>query len=301
MRMNFLLLMVEDCAGVGIRLKQAIDAHPDHSARAICMRPNALGYPVDMVKPSASDTDRVHGWADAFVIYDAWPRNILKHGKPMACIYNGTIYRSRWDRFNQEDAENGIVSFGTTIDLCHHGIGWLPAPMAPMDQKPKTEGAFHVCHSPSNRRRKGTPAIEAALSDLEGVWLDVVAGASNSEVLSRKAPAHLYAGQFLVGYGVSALEAWVLNMPVTSGVQPLTPGALAKKPPSREEIIAQFDEKAGGLPFYEVTPETLRDAVEAFMSDEDLYDHWLKRGVDFVQEFHSPEAVVERLLGGMGL
>lgn len=41
--------------------------------------------------------------------------------------------------------------------------------------------------------------------------------------------------------------------------------------------------------------------MEAFVRDRDLYDHWLERGVSFVEKYHSPAAVVERLLEGMGL
>ena len=299
---RFLLLMGEDCAGAGIRLKQALDAHPDHSARAICTRPNSIGYPTDIVKPSISTYHRIYEWADAFVIYDAWPRaEILKLGKPIACIYNGTIYRSRWDRFNREDSENGIASFGTTLDLCHHGLAWMPVPMAPMKQSPKSKDVFRVCHTPSSRKRKRTTAVEAALSGMDGVELDVIAGVTNSEAVSKKAGAHLYVDQFRAGYGVSALEAWALGMPVMSGTQPLQAGPRAKKPPSREEILAQFEKNAGGLPFYDVTPETLRDAVKAFARDDDLYHHWLSRGVQFVDKFHSPEAVVERLVEGLDL
>ena len=173
--------------------------------------------------------------------------------------------------------------------------------MPKLEQSPKTKGVFHVAHSPSNRARKGTAAIASALDGLPGVRLEITEGVSNAECLRRKAKAHLYIDQFRVGYGANAIEAWRLGMPVMSDLAPLPPGERAKSPPSRQEIRAQFDKEAKGLPFYRVTPETLRSSVEAFVRDRDLYDHWLERGVSFVEKYHSPAAVVERLLEGMGL
>jgi 2-polyprenyl-3-methyl-5-hydroxy-6-metoxy-1,4-benzoquinol methylase len=113
---------------------------------------------------------------------------------------------------------------------------------------------------------------------MDGVDLDVIEGVNNAECIRRKARAHLYVDQFLMGYGTNALEAWAMGIPVVAGV-----GDSALRMAMLEEI--------GDLPFVETPIADLRQTVQRLRDDAQFYTEARDRGMAYVREFHSPKRI----------
>lgn len=306
--MKFLFLAREDCAGVAHKLKVAADSLDGHSAHSISLYRTRLNYPEDIFRPSNDVLIEYRRWSDAVVMFDGWSRtNEIASGKPLAVVYNGSGYRATWRHRNEQDKDNGIVQFGTTIDLTCDTYGssmnWLPVPMEIVDPTPeKTEGVFHIIHCPTHRGRKSTERIVEELGDLDGVRLEIVEGATNDECLRRKGKAHLLIDQFYVGYGVNALEAWALGMPVIANTERL-PVEYGVECPGREETLARY-ESITGRKFYPfivcdiVHAGMLRAAVKELATSSTLVAD-RDRGMGYLKEFHSAEAVIGRLVSAL--
>ena len=306
--MKFLFLTREDCAGVAHKLKAAADSLPDHSAHSVSLYRTRLCYPEDVFRPSDAMLRELREWADAIVMFDGWNRTLeIKSGRQLAVVYNGSGYRSAWRHRNEQDRENGIVQFGTTIDLAcatyGSSLNWLPVPMEIVNRAPeKTEGVFHVIHCPTHRGRKSTERIIEELDDLDGVRLEIVEGATNAECLRRKAKAHLLIDQFYVGYGVNALEAWSLGMPVVGGCRRL-PGKYGVECPGKSEIVERVIEMTRNeFPFADADIDIggdLRLTVEALMIGSSARARLAELGAAYLREFHSVEAVIGRLVSAL--
>jgi glycosyltransferase involved in cell wall biosynthesis len=284
--LRVVFLAKRDDAGVAHRYMRAINSLDGCAARATKSEASVFCYPRDIFRPSDDELEELLDWADVFHIFDDWPRGaVLGRGKPVVVTYNGSYYRQNWERLNESDAKEGIHQLCTTLDLTRYGARWVPIPMeAQQLHRERGNGVFRVAHCPTDRVKKGTDRV-LGLRSLDGVELDVIEDVSNRECLQRKAKANLLVDQFELGYGVNALEAWALELPVVSDAS--------------DEITALIEESVGCIPFYRAGDD-LCVSVEALRSDSALYAQYRDNGRAYLLNFHSFAGVANELRGVYG-
>lgn len=157
---------------------------------------------------------------------------------------------------------------------------WTPAPPTPGK-------SLRLVHAPSDRARKGTDAIVAAVERLHArgvpIELELVEGRPRSEARTAYERADVLVDQLVVGwYGGVAVEAMALGKPV---VARLDPAALALAP----------EKLRNDLPIVAADTANLEEALNALASRprEDLVELGL-RGRAFVERWHDPVAVARR-------
>jgi hypothetical protein len=158
--------------------------------------------------------------------------------------------------------------------------GWTPVPLTPAD-------TLRLVHAPSDRARKGTDAIVAAVERLRAsgvaVDLELVEGQPRAEARRAYERADVLVDQLVVGwYGGVAVEAMALAKPV---VAHLDSAALQRAPDDLRAELPIVAADAAGL---EVA---LRDL--ALRPRDDLVELGL-RGRAFVERWHDPLAVARR-------
>jgi hypothetical protein len=158
---------------------------------------------------------------------------------------------------------------------------WQPIP-------PRSGERPLVVHAPSDRLTKGTDIIVAAVEQLraEGVQFDfrLVEGVSRQEARAAYAQADVFVDQLHVGwYGAAAVELMALGKPVLSYLRTTDYAFL---PP----------DFAKSIPIVNTAPETIRDRLRDIVtSDASQRDALGRAGRAFVERWHDPSAVAERL------
>ena len=189
----------------------------------------------------------------------------------------------------------GAVQVVATLDLAglEPDLRWLPAAAdgvalsryrAWRDSGP---GRLRVAHAPTDRAIKGTAAVVAAVEQLQGegldVRLDLIEGVANEECLARKGRADVVVDQLLLGYGVNAVEAWGMGLPVVAGVA---------DPAVREAMLRAW----GALPFAEASPDTLVNVLRALAVEPALRWAYAARGMAHFERWHREDVVAEQLV-----
>lgn len=157
---------------------------------------------------------------------------------------------------------------------------WTPTPPTPRE-------SLRLVHAPSDRARKGTDAIVAAVERLRArgvpVELELVESRPRAEARSAYERADVLVDQLVVGwYGGVAVEAMALGKTV---VAHLDADALARAP---EDFRKE-------LPIVPAASTGLEEALHALASRprQDLVELGL-RGRAFVERWHDPLAVARR-------
>lgn len=274
-----LFLALRDNAGVASRYAQAVDGLDGYAARSVVKFFDYFQYPKDVVAPTEDELSELLEWSDALFVFDDYPREGLPD-KPIAAIYTGSVYRRNFRAYNARDMQAGVKQFCTTIDLEQFGAEWLPVPMEKTESLNRKRERFTVVHAPTKRHKKGTGFVEK----LTGVDVDIIENVANAECMARKASGHVLIDQFELGYGVNALEAWALGLPVVAN--------------AREDVLRRIKQRVGFFPFVQSKPEQLQETVNALRSNG-LYDQMRQRGFDYLSRFHDPVKVAEQLVAGI--
>jgi glycosyltransferase involved in cell wall biosynthesis len=142
-------------------------------------------------------------------------------------------------------------------------------------------GRVTVLHAPNHRLLKGTPDLLRAVETLRGEGLDVdlvlIEGRPNREVRAALRDADIVAEQFLVGYGLLAVEGMASGAAVLSNVGWL-PAEIRSHPAVVESPIVDAD------------PETLTDRLRELVVDPARRAHVGSRGPEYVRRWHSDAA-----------
>ncbi|MHC4686720.1 MAG: glycosyltransferase [Planctomycetota bacterium] len=281
-----LFVAYQDCSGVAWKMAEALNATRHHRAKVVTYEATYLHYETDYFRPTELELEELVRWADIVHIMDFIPPNMTVFEKPIVLTYNGTTYRYGHEEDNNRARRYGVAAqMCTTLDLTQFGAQWVPVPMGPLPQaEPYDGGIFRVVHAPTKRSRKNTAEIIQQLGDLEGVELDVIEGVANSVCLARKQQAHLLVDQFEFGYGVNALEAWSMGLPV-----------IANATGSALKCIS--DELGSDLPYVSSTVEDLKMTVLRLQRDPQFYARARARGIDYLAQYHDPAKVADRLVG----
>lgn len=158
------------------------------------------------------------------------------------------------------------------------------------------DGPVTIVHAPNHRRIKGTEhllhAVEALRAEGLQVELVLLERRPNSEVRDALRDADILAEQFLVGYGLLAVEGMASGTAVLSNVGWL-PAEVRRHP-----AIA-------GSPIVDVSVETLTDRLRELVGDPARRRRLGLEGRDYVLRWHSDaaaaatwQAIVEAVWAG---
>ena len=142
-------------------------------------------------------------------------------------------------------------------------------------------GRVTVLHAPNHRRIKGTADLEHAVEVLRSEGLDVelvlLERRPNREVRDALRKADIVAEQFLVGYGLFAVEGMSSGAAVISNVGWL-PDEIRRHPAIAES------------PIVDANPETLTDRLRELVLDPDRRERLGCDGREYVLRWHTDAA-----------
>ena len=147
-----------------------------------------------------------------------------------------------------------------------------------------TDGPVTVVHAPNHRAMKGTEALIRACDELRADGLNVelrlLERVPNSEVHTAMDRADIIAEEFLLGYGLTAMEGMSLSKPVLSNV-------------SAEGYYELFrrETRFGDCPIVSATPETLSGQLRRLVIDPALRRRLGQEGRRFTLREHSYAAM----------
>jgi hypothetical protein len=185
-------------------------------------------------------------------------------GARVGVRHAGSQYRARPQFYNQLDPALGVRARFVAADLyrfcaddpisvpyyqTHGGVA--------VGEKPA--GRLRVSHSPTNRFKKGTDEILAALRDLD-IDLDVIEGVPFDECVRRRAPSHIFVDQAqaqIGGFGASSIEALAAGCVTISDMRHIHP-----------RVWAEFIPKPPILDVRAVVE--IRQAVQEFLADREV-------------------------------
>ena len=294
--MRVLLLSTgPDTAGQLWALQHAIASQrPSWSAVQMRRKDNYIHYPTQrpfdegVIRATWRRADVVHlnQTLRAFGRFDAGRR------VPLLIHHHGTEYRAAGPAIDAACRAACAAQAASTLDLLGSaGVEWLPTvadldAIAALRPAVRRSGPIRIAHSPTNRSLKGTDAVIAAVAQLRtrgvAVELDLIERATWRDCLTRKAQADIFIDQFWLGYGLSAIEAWAMGIPVIAGTS---------IPAARERMVATF----GDLPFWEASVASLTEQLAVLVESASLRAEWGERGRAHAQRFHGEAAVVARL------
>lgn len=284
----------EDSGGVGNAIKRAFDKHTDWEVRQVRFHNNYIDYPGDITLSGANlaEVDDLFEQADVIHFMERWwGRNRYANwdSKPKVMHHHGTIFRQD-PALVQQAQDYGAISIVATIDLLLQAqpgeLRWIPNPvdldlMADIRLKhyaPNTR--LLVAHAPTGREKKGTALWLQALEGLP-VGVLLIEGKPWAECLRLKARADVLLDQLHVGYGLNAVEAWAMGIPVVSGV-------------ADQNIADRMKQIIGYLPFLCVTPQTAPEGVAAIIGDADIRQRYTTLGSAYAHDFHDERKVVDQ-------
>jgi len=169
-------------------------------------------------------------------------------------------------------------------------LRWLPSPVVLSMLAARREIQFRpsetvrIAHAPTERGIKSTEAFLAACERLSGSYaIEVVLIEQQpwTRCLDLKATADIFFDQCILGYGVNALEAWGMGIPVIAGAS--------------EPILDRMRAEIGKLPFYPTTEATIEQSLEALIAAPNLRQEWGERGLRYVTKYHDDQKVCHQL------
>lgn len=293
----FIVSEQDDTGGVGAAIVRAFERYggPGWNVTAMRGSNNYIDYPQietwepDRFRELYEKADLIHGMERLRNVQQAIGHPV---DRPAVIHHHGTEFRQNPD-LAMHAMSMRWTQLASTIDLCriHPAVEWLPNPV-PMDwfemfrsqYAPVRDRPFLVGHMPTQRHIKGTDVFLSAFSELpEYVQPLIVEYQPWATSLVAKAKCHAYFDQLAFGFGLSALEAWSMGLPVMSGVH--------------DPSLLEFMKTSWGeLPFIHVrSREDLVREISQLAADPDYADNWAIRGGVFVRQHHEESVVVEQL------
>ncbi len=283
-----------DWAGVGYYTSQAINSVGAWESRAISytQRGSYTNYPHDILDLPINEIEEWWNWADVIVLFDNADTIIpvTCKTKPTIEAYNGSWYRADPYRRNTIAKNKNRPQVCMTPDLSKYGPTFVGRPISIIDHNTDKFPEFTIMHCPTSRTTKGTDRIISELGVLDnGVKLKVFEGLPNNDIIELKKQAHVVIDQVKPGiggsgYGVNALEAWSLGIPVICDPSP--------------ENLAAIIKEVGYTPFvYPSGSETLASIATRLKDDSEFYNNAVSTGRKYINEFHSDVAVSNKWSG----
>lgn len=277
-----------DYAGVGINLTDAVNQCTDHEARHLCETPHHFGFKTDICTDDPAQMRKWIKWADV-VNCHVYTRPLARAGmKPplpnLIMTQHGRLFRTQADRCRADHKKWGAKRvLCTTADLTRNGATWIPTAInftALARMRRGNKGVPIVCQTPSNPARKDTAKIVRILGSRRDVRLRIIHHKPHRKVLRAIRVADILIDRFDLGLGVSGLEAAAMGIPVIAGAP--------KK--YEDEIIKHV----GYLPYYKASIGTLGEAVDALLSNQELWKEYSERSTEYIRTVHDFPVVAEK-------
>jgi glycosyltransferase involved in cell wall biosynthesis len=159
------------------------------------------------------------------------------------------------------------------------GLDLRPFTPVPPSDNPRPR----VVHAPSNREKKGTEQVIAALEQLP-VDLDIIEGVPHEEARERYARADIVVDQLFAGWhGVFALESMALGKPVVTYLKP--------------DAVEKSAEGYGiRIPIVPASADTLVEALRPLVENPALRREIGAASRAYVEQVHDIDRVAERLI-----
>lgn len=139
-----------------------------------------------------------------------------------------------------------------------------------------TRDKLILFHSSTKVVEKGTDKFEKIVSRVRGLETRTVQKLSYDECFKERAKCHIAFDQFFTGtYGMAAVEAWALKMPVLVG---LKSWAYSFHPELVDFAV-------------NVTPETIYHELKQFVEDPEPYYKKGRKGYEYVKRVHDPKRI----------
>ncbi len=165
-------------------------------------------------------------------------------------------------------------------------IGAIDAAV-PDIMQPPPDGSIRIVHAPTDRAMKGTPMIEAAISELAKTWpieFILLQNMPKAELWRRVTQADIVIDQCLLGwYGAFATEAMALGKPVMAFIRDADRDVV---PP------AMMDE----LPVLDLHPDRLVADIEAALERRLEWAEIGQQGAGFVRRWHDAEVIASAMI-----
>jgi hypothetical protein len=285
----------KDNGGNGSALKRALDRHTDWDVRYVRRQPSFLGYPKDIEWPGRTPMPRglLDIWNRADVVMMLGSFRLAQQfpgyeRKPKVMYHLGEEFRLNAEAYMARCRAEGIVQLVTTFDLLAYGpdLHWLPMVCDTERMRHDREAyragpRVRVMQSPAARGPNHTDDFLAAMVGAD-VEVSLIEGVPWAEALQRKAQADIVFDSFDSWYGLSAIEAWGMGIPVVAGMDGFE---------ARERM---FD-IIGTDPCIRVTRELVAGTIAAFANSESDRRVFGDEGREVVEQFHAEARVVERL------
>ena len=152
---------------------------------------------------------------------------------------------------------------------------------------PNGDDVVRVVHAPSNKEKKGTEDVVAAVDELKKrypVELDVVHGVRNEEALERYRRADIVVDQLRRDWhGVFTIESLALGKPVVTSLD--------------EDAVRQTEEGFGvRLPIVRATKDDLVEKLRPLVEAPELRRELGAAGRAYVEQVHDVDRMADRLL-----
>ena len=283
-----------DTGGAGIAFKQAFDK-AGWRANAICRNETYLQYPTDIVWTPKTRSKTVVALLEAADVVHAMnsPRPLgwftPRADQTLVVHHLGTTYRRDPEGQSAICREYGAIEVTDSIDLLFDHVGWLPIPadlpaLSHLRARVyRASRSVRIAHAPTDREYKDTEAVMQAVESLGRkypITFDLIEGVTNRHCLERKAEADIFVDQLKYGFGMNAIEAWAMGIPVVSGMDDEA---------GKQRGLAMW----GHLPWADATAKTLEAVIEHLIVDMDWRLRLAERGKRHAERWHSQQAAVE--------
>lgn len=284
-----------DNGGNGSALKRAIERNTDWQVRYVRRRGSFLGYEADIEWPRKTPMppEVLDAWERADVVMMLGSFSLAQafpgyERKPKVMYHLGQGFRDNAASYMTRCRAEGIPQLVTTFDLMGYApdLHWLPM-ICDTGRMERERAAYRqgprvrVMQTPAARGPNHTDAFVAAVSGVGGVDVSLIEGMSWPEALQRKAQADILFDSFDSWYGLSAIEAMGMGVPVIVGSD-------------NADAMARMQATVGE-PCIRSTRETVASVVGALADDPSLRLRYGEMGREIAHRFHAEARVVERL------
>lgn len=297
------VLMLHDCAGVNLTLKQelekkgydvdlfffAIDPYLKYGECQIQKQGMNLAF--FTFKKILANYDIIHTYNTRFpnspFPYDFLFMKALR--KKVVVHFHGTELRKYNKRFNLKFLFRNKAIIVATPDLlkfCPKYAEWLPNPVSssffhPEPQEPHEN--IRILHPCTNEKLKGTWILENAISELQAKGFNF-----DFKIIGERNPVPWFDMPKYYAWSDIVVNELTLGVHSLVGIEAM----LCERP-----VLSSYTcRDVSDAPIIEITPKTLSLVLQEVICNPELRKEYGRKGRVWAMTHHDPERVVERLI-----
>ncbi|MCK4965757.1 glycosyltransferase [bacterium] len=211
-------------------------------------------------------------------------RQLKDRGKKITAVYQGRDLRTR----GVIPAIDCLSDINFTVEFdhlkLHPNINYLFLPFDLSGYKivQNNNKKLRICHSPTNRRFKGSEKIISIIRELENeypVELVLIENMKHGDVIGMKASCDVLIDTLGdLGYGFNSLETMAMGIATCT------------------EIIPEYEKFIPDHPFINVNEHNLKDKIIELVNDK---EYRIKKGAEgrkWIEKYHDGVRVIESML-----